>query len=129
MLGGQQPPPSRPVGEEDPILTSKERLQEYHDILNFLMKQLRKIQEHGLKWTLDFGDNGMHDVVLKLPLQFIIGNCEGHDKLAGRFKGHTHNIRGLCRDCDVPTQFGDDENWVCSYFIQNEMKALTEEEL
>jgi hypothetical protein len=56
------------------------------------MKQLRKIQEHGLKWTFDFGaDSGSHDVlVLKLPLQFIIGDYECHNRLAGCFKGHTH---------------------------------------
>jgi hypothetical protein len=125
----KQPTRTRPIGEEDPLLTSKQRLQEYHDILAFLMDELKVIQRNGLRWTFDFAENGKHDVILRLPIQFIIGDCEGHDKLAGRFKGHTHNIKGLCRDCDVPTHCGDDENWVCSYFVQSEMDNLTEEEL
>jgi hypothetical protein len=53
------------------------------------MKDLKRIQETGIRWTLDFGEDGQHEVVLRLPLQFIIGDwCEGHNKLVGRFKGH-----------------------------------------
>ena len=125
----KQPPRLRPVGEENAMLTSKDRLQEYHDILRFLMNDLKRVQDDGIPWTLDFGEEGKHDVVLRLPIQFIIGDCEGHDKLAGRYKGHTQNIKGLCRDCDVPTQHADDENWICSFFNQSEMDALNEDDL
>jgi hypothetical protein len=80
----KQPPPTRPIGEEDPLLTSKQRLQEYHDILAFLMDELKTIQNNGIKWTFDFAeDDGKHEVVLRLQIQFIIGDCEGHDKLLG----------------------------------------------
>ena len=125
----KQPPRLRPVGEEDAMLTSKDRLQEYHDILFFLMNDLKRVQANGIPWALDFGEEGKHDVVLRLPIQFIIGDCEGHDKLAGRYKGHTQNIKGLCRDCDVPTHHAVDENWVCSFFNQREMDALNEDDL
>lgn len=110
-------------------LTAKDRLQEYHDILGFLMKDLKKIQGEGLPWTLDFGDDVKHNVVLRTPLQLVIGDCEGHDKLVGRFKGHTQNIKGLCRDCDIPTKNSDDENWVCTYFDGDVMEQLSAEQL
>jgi hypothetical protein len=116
--------------EEDNVtLTAKDRLQEYHDILGFLLKDLKKIQDDGFPWTLDFGGERKHNVVLKMPLQFVIGDCEGHDKLVGRFKGHTMNIKGLCRDCDISTEHSDDVDWLCNYFEEEYMQGLTEDEL
>jgi hypothetical protein len=72
--------------EEEVTLSPKDRLQEYHDIVAFVLKDLKKIQMNGLPWTLDpwtldFGQSNKHNVVLKMPLQFVIGDCEGHDKL------------------------------------------------
>jgi hypothetical protein len=110
-------------------VTPKQRLQEYHDILRFFMSDLQRIQRKGIKWKLDFGEDGQHDVILRLPLQFIIGDCEGHDKLVGRYKGHTMNMKGLCRDCDVPTANADDETWKCCFFHEDELKDMSEEEL
>jgi hypothetical protein len=49
------------------------------------MTDLQRIQQQGTKWKLDFGEDGQHDVILRLPLQFIIGDCEGHDKLVGMY--------------------------------------------
>jgi hypothetical protein len=97
--------------EDAPTITAKDRLQEYHDILGFLMKDLKHIQKKGIWWILDFGDDEKHDVVLKFPLQFINGDCECHNKLVGRFKGHTMNIKGLYRDCNIPMSNSDDETW------------------
>jgi hypothetical protein len=115
--------------EDTPSITAKDRLQEYHDILGFLMKDLKRVQEKGIKWTLDFGEDGCHEVVLRFPLQFIIGDCEGHDKLVGRFKGHGQNIKGLCRDCDVPTSCSDDQQWECRFFCEHDLQNMTQEEL
>jgi hypothetical protein len=115
--------------DEELSVSPKERLQEYHDILTFLLKDLKKIQAEGFPWTLDLGGQCKHNVILKMPLQFVIGNCEGHDKLLGRFKGHTMNLKGLCRDCDVPTQESDDVDWVCNFIEEGRMQNLDQEEL
>jgi len=114
---------------DDSAISPKDRLQEYHDILAFLMKDLKRIQDNGIPWELDLGGGRVHKVVLRMPLQFIIGDCEGHDKLIGRFKGHTQNIKGLCRDCDIPSKHADNENWVCTFFNEEEMQHLTKEDL
>jgi hypothetical protein len=63
--------------EECGDVTAKERMQEYHDILHFLMNDLKKIQEEGFPWILDFGEGRKENVVLKMPLQFVIGDCKG----------------------------------------------------
>jgi hypothetical protein len=115
--------------DEEVTLSAKDRLQEYHDILSFLLKDLKKIQSDGFPWILDLGGERKHNVVLRMPLQFVIGDCEGHDKLLGRFKGHTMNLKGLCRDCDIPTRDGDDVNWLCNYFEEEDLKHLNAEEL
>jgi hypothetical protein len=115
--------------DEELSVSPKERLQEYHDILTFLLKDLKKIQTEGFPWTLDLGGQCKHNVILKMPLQFVIGDCEGHDKLLGRFKGHTMNLKGLCRDCDVPTQDGDDVEWLCNFIQEETMQNLDQEEL
>jgi hypothetical protein len=115
--------------DEELSVSPKERLQEYHDILTFLLKDLKKIQREGFPWTLDLGGECKHKVILKMPLQFVIGDCEGHDKLLGRFKGHTMNLKGLCRDCDVPTQESDDVDWVCNFIEEERMQNLDKEEL
>ena len=105
-------------------------VQEYHDILKFLMDQLYEIQKSGIKWVFRSAkDRREIPVVLKVPIQFIIGDCEGHDKLAGRYKGHGLNIKGLCRDCDVPTALSDDVNWSCNYFTANSIRDMNPNEL
>jgi hypothetical protein len=94
------------------------------------MSDLNEIQNNGMQWTLDLGNGLSHKVVLKMPfLQFVVGDCEGHDKLVGRFIGHTMNIKGLCRDCNIPTQHSDNENWLCTYFMHDDMEQLSEDEL
>jgi hypothetical protein len=53
--------------------------------------------------------------VLRLPIQLIISDCEGHDKLCGTYKSHSQNVKGLCRDCNIPTQEADNVDWQCNF--------------
>jgi hypothetical protein len=39
------------------------------------------------------------------------------------------NIKGLCRDCDIPTEHSDDVDWLCNYFEEEYMQGLTEDKL
>jgi hypothetical protein len=66
---------------------------------------------------------------LNMPLQYIIGDCSGHGKMVGHFKGHTMNIKGLCRDCDIPTPHSNYVDWLCAYFVEEVMKTLTVDQL
>ena len=37
-----------------------------------------------------------------------LGDCKGNDTLCGRKGGHSLNMGGLCRDCNIPPADGDD---------------------
>jgi hypothetical protein len=84
------------------------------------------VQATGMNWSFD-NDTQM-DAVLFFPIQFIIGDCEGHDKLCGHFSSH-NNTPGLVRDCAIPTTLGDDVNHTCHFYTTDEMTRFTDNEL
>jgi hypothetical protein len=112
-------------------LSAAEKLQDYHDILGFIFSELSVLQSKGIAWQFpdQYGELSNRKVVLRLPIQLIIGDCEGHDKLCGRYKSHTQKVKGLCRDCDVPTKYADNVDWRCSYRTASELRTKTAEEL
>ena len=62
----------------------------------------------GVKPILDFGTYGKHEVIAIPFIQFIIGDCKGNDTLCSRKGGHALNMKGLCRDCNISPENGDD---------------------
>ena len=46
--------------------------------------------------------------MLKVPVAFVVGDCEGNDKLCGRFGTHQLGNSLVCRDCNCPTDRSDD---------------------
>jgi hypothetical protein len=103
-------------------------INEYHQVLGEVFNTLSHIQRTGMNWTLSLPGEQQKEVVFFFPIQFIIGDCEGHDKLCGRFSSH-NNTPGLVRDCDVPTANGDDPHHHCHFYTREEMEAFTEDEL
>jgi hypothetical protein len=116
-------------GEEK--ISAKDKLQDYHDILNFIFSDLSTLQKSGITWSFpdQCGELSNRKVVLKLPIQLIIGDCEGHDKLCGRYKSHGQHVRGLCRDCDVPTTQADNVDWKCSFRTASQLQGYTIDQL
>jgi hypothetical protein len=49
-----------------------------------------EVQATGMNLTFTLPGEENKNVVLFFPVQFIIGNCEGHDKLCGHFKSHNN---------------------------------------
>ena len=85
-----------------------DRVQDYHDMMSCIFKEMRDIRDTGgIQLTLDFGNNNVHDVTAIPVIQFIIGDCKGNDLLCGRKGGHTLEMNGLCRDCDISPHEGD----------------------
>jgi hypothetical protein len=113
-------------------LSSTEKIQEYHDVLREVFKELQDIQKTGIAWKFPNDENHPmcgRKVVLKLPVQIIIGDCEGHDKLCGRYASHLQSVKGLCRDCDVPTIHADDIQWNCKFRTPSDVQDKSPEEL
>jgi hypothetical protein len=59
---------------------SNEKNLDYQFMIYELLRDLRKVNENGvLQWT--FIHNRVKKVILEMPILFIIGDAEGHDKL------------------------------------------------
>jgi len=50
---------------------------------------------------------------LKVPIAFIVGDCEGNDRLCGRYGTHNLGNALVCRDCDCSTDDADDPLIIC----------------
>jgi hypothetical protein len=103
-------------------------INEYHQVLSTIFSTLSNIQRTGMHWTLNFLGEEPKDITMFFPIQFIIGDCKGHDKICGHYSSHS-NTPGLVRDCDVPTARGDDPYHKCHFYMLEEMQRYTEEEL
>jgi hypothetical protein len=70
-----------------------------------IFKSFSKVQStEGVKWDL-FYRGKVHHVVFKLPVLFIIGDTEGHDKMVGKFLNRTKLVKRLCRyHCNTPNE-------------------------
>ena len=86
-----------------------DKAQDYHDMIAHIFSEFEEIQKKGgVRVVLDFGTNKTYDVVVKPVIQFIIGDCKGNDLLCGRKGGHSVKMKGLCRDCNISPDLGDD---------------------
>ena len=81
---------------------TQKKMADYHFILQYILREVYKVQmEGGLNWK--FVLKGVaHDVTLKMPVMSFIGDTEGQDKLVGRFANRT-KAQKLCRYCDIGT--------------------------
>jgi len=73
----------------------------------------------GIQRTLNIKGKA-HRVTLKVPISIVIGDCEGNDKLCGRYGTHQKGNALVCRDCDCPTSLSD----VCNISCQPLTTAL-----
>ena len=94
-----------------------------------IFKEMKEIRDSGgIKMTLDFGKNRVHNVIAIPVIQFIIGDCKGNDLLCGRKGGHSLNMKGLCRDCDVTPKDGDDtcidRPLLCKFLTKNDVVGM-----
>ena len=89
-------------------------MQNYHRMMNVILDDLVKCQNTDGIVTSIIVDNTPCGVTLKVPVAFVVGDCEGNDKLCGRFGTHSLGNILVCRDCDCPTMQADNPGVVCS---------------
>ena len=99
-----------------------------------IFEEMKHIRDSGgIKLTLDFGNYGTHEVIAIPVIQYIIGDCKGNDTLCGRKGGHSLSMKGLCRDCNIAPQYGDntciDGPLLCDYIKKDDVEGKTKEEL
>jgi len=93
--------------------TKSQNMQNYHRILKVILEDLVTCQKSGgLPTTLKIG-NSTIKCCLKVPVAFVVGDCEGSDKLCGRYGTHSLGNSLICRDCDCPTKEADNPYYQC----------------
>ena len=107
---------------------STDKLNDYHHVLKFLMKDCVKLEETGFIFDLDLGTNRKFEVVFRPVTQLVLGDCKGADALCGRFGSH-RKTKGICRDCDCPSLEASSSIWQCNFLDRATMKNKTAEEL
>ena len=107
---------------------TSEKWEAYHKICEKILCDVQQLvgEDGGFKWTLDIGGK-KHDVVFKLAVQVVIGDCEGLKKVCLHF-GKTGS-KVLCRDCMVSAEDSDDPNHKCEYTTMDHILGKTTKEL
>jgi hypothetical protein len=93
---------------------SLQKSQDYHHMLEVVLEEFTQCQKFSYLWDLKIDEMTIKRVSLILPVLFIVGDTDGHDKLAGRYTSRT-NVARLCRYCDCPFDSSDDPEYAFKY--------------
>jgi hypothetical protein len=113
--------------------STEERYADYHFMLSVILEGLIELvdeRNQGFDWCFKKvpGTHKKQSRRLHFRLAFIIGDTKGHDILCGRMG--SHNLTpGLCRDCDMRTEFADNPGIPCFFLKQKELRQKNDGEL
>ena len=103
--------------------TSEQKIQDYHTSLRWILDEFIQCQKAGgISWQLTFKGK-KYDVILQIPVLYIIGDTEGHDKMCARTGSNNQKSKRICRACDCSPLDADDPNYDCRY--TNQQDAVT----
>lgn len=110
-----------------PRASATDKLCDYHYCLKIIMSELIAFQrlslEQGLNWEMMINGR-MQKVVLRMPMLFIIGDTEGHDKLCGRKVDRSSGKNRQCRMCDVKHEDCDKPNVKVNLTMKKDIREL-----
>ena len=93
-------------------------LQDWHHTANYILADLKEMQQHEcLYWEYEG-----QPVRLHIPIMYIIGDIEGHDKLCTR-KGN-HQINGVTHSCNVERNHSGIPTTQCQLYKKNEIDNI-----
>jgi hypothetical protein len=102
--------------------TSDQKIKDYHTSIRHLLDEFIQSQlSGGIDWNIKY-KGGQYKVTLQIPVMFIIGDTEGHDKMCARTGSYTLTCQRLCRACNCPPDKADDEMFNYTYTIQSDAK-------
>ena len=117
-------------GKEDDIVLRGRNTRNYHRALRLILSRIKQEQNRGGITTNICINGNMHeDMVFKIPVVVVLGDCEGSDDLCGRYKSHSGLVKSLCRDCDCPTAEADSPNVICRPRKRMDLFGATDDEL
>jgi hypothetical protein len=88
--------------------TADAKMTDYHYCIRIIMSELVQFQRlGGIEWTLLLDKKNV-PCRLQIPINCVIGDTDGHDKLLARKVDRSLGANRLCRYCDCP--FGETGN-------------------
>jgi len=110
-----------------PRANAKDKLHDYHFCMSIIMSEMIEYQKlGGIDWQMII-DGTWTDVRLQIPLSFVIGDTEGHDKMAGRKIDRSSMKSKQCRYCDVDHVDCDKPNIKTRLTTKAEIQKLRKE--
>jgi hypothetical protein len=109
------------IADQQNISTTKtvDKVTDYHYMISVILEEWKLYQQQPIEWDLQFLTTHK-TVFFHLQVLFLMGDTEGHDKLAGRYLSRS-NIKRLCRYCDCPSEFTDDPDYKGRYNIHSDI--------
>ena len=93
-------------GLEDDTGISK--AQDFHTMLEVVLKSYIELQETGFSWDLCYKAMVYEKIEFVLFTPFVRVDGKEADKLCGKYLSRTSNVAHLCRYCMCPTSKSDD---------------------
>lgn len=112
------------VHDKKKIPTSKKQ-QDYHNILKIIFESYIDYQKNPRIWDFKCSDGVVRQKKMIVPVLFIIGDTEGHDKLCGRICNR-NKIKRPCRYCNISYENSDQPDCKYIYTKVNQIKSLIE---
>ncbi len=109
-------------------MKKEEKIKLYHDVLRKILVPLGHFQKDGgLPFCLHYRGRD-YKVLLKLPILFIVGDTEGHDRLCARYNSRAHGVARLCRHCTTPTLETSNLDYPWDLIVPHDITSLVDEE-
>ena len=83
------------------------KAQDFHSMLEVVLKSYIKLQELGFIWDLAYQNKVYKDIEFVLFTPFIKVDGEEADKLCSKYLSRTGNVAQLCRYCECPSDKSD----------------------
>ena len=94
---------------------SFEKNQDYHHMMSEILHDFKEMQTKLIEWDLKQEiDNKVITVYFKLLVLNVIGDTDGHDKIAGRYTSR-NGIKKPCRCCNVTFEETDNPEFRFNY--------------
>ena len=97
-------------------ITSKFKMEVIHKCLEEMFRSIKSIQKSGgIPFDLKLKNGTTHNVVLKVYLQFVIGDTKGHNMLCCKKDTTSLKTPQLVRDCCVSPEDSDKPYHQCKF--------------
>ena len=107
--------------------TSAEKVRDYHVMTARILESLKNAQQKSHVWFLKINSK-IIEVCFRIPVLFIIGDTDGHDKIVGKYANRSNKVKRLCRYCDCPFDSTDDPNYDFRHNTKRNIIRLIAEE-